>query len=60
MIVISDDMADKMFNAYELHPIESGSMRAALDCLTAEEKRELASQLLRSANTDEGYSEDTA
>jgi hypothetical protein len=34
--------------------------RGAPEPLTPEAKRELASQLLRSASTDEGYSEDTA
>jgi hypothetical protein len=36
------------------------SLKITIFGLQPEAKRELASQLLRSASTDEGYSEDTA
>jgi hypothetical protein len=65
MIVITEQMEDAFFDAaYQPHEQVLASMtaglKAALTSLTPEEKRELASQLLRSASTDEGYSEDTA
>jgi hypothetical protein len=65
MIVITDEMENAYIDAaYQPHEQVTASvtagLKAALTSLTPEAKRELASQLLRSASTDEGYSEDTA
>lgn len=61
MILITDEMiqaADAVLDAAEGVPgATEQAIREAFDAMEPEAKRELASQLLRPASDDEGYSE---
>lgn len=63
MIVITEQMENAYIDAaYMQHEQVTASvtagLEAALNGLTPEAKRDLAAQLLRAANTDEGHPDD--